>query len=94
MQREYNVYDFLGEMSPFLVKSGTIAKIPVQDNCYHLCRCGMTGLLTDCQHFCDQSSFSDCSLNNYNITHLTQMSVNTRKCICFNGNIHCIDRYF
>lgn len=79
-------------MSPFLVKLGAIVKIPYQENCHYYCRCGMNGHLTDCQYFCRNSLYSDCTVNNKNITHLTPLTVNSQQCVCYNGNLQCIDR--
>ena len=85
-----NLMSFSGEMSPFLVESGAVVRVlDVKDDCYQLCKCGETGHLIDCHKICDKTYRNDCSLDGYNISHSTELTLNDRQCVCFNSRIQC-----
>ncbi|XP_054165840.1 reversion-inducing cysteine-rich protein with Kazal motifs-like [Oppia nitens] len=81
----------LGDSSKFRVISGTAVKLlSPKDDCHHLCKCGTRGQLIDCYKICDHKYRDNCEINtNKNVTHLTQIAVNERQCICFNSRIQC-----
>ncbi|XP_078454007.1 reversion-inducing cysteine-rich protein with Kazal motifs-like [Lampetra planeri] len=85
----------LGEASDFLVRRGSVARVPVasgEAGCYRLCECGEGGRLENCKEMPCIDSQRSCIVGGKREAHGSHFHVDCNVCACYAGRLTCSQR--